>query len=154
MSGAKKVGLVLIAAGIAAPVVANFEGVRKFFYRDAVGIPTVCYGHTENVQPGKRYSDEECLELLAQDLVQHGLELDRCIKVPIRDETRAALVSWAFNVGVTAACQSSLMKKLNAGDLRGACAELDRWVFAGGQKLPGLVRRRAAEREMCERGVA
>ncbi|HHG5564729.1 TPA: glycoside hydrolase family protein [Pseudomonas aeruginosa] len=45
------------------------------------------------------------------------------------------------------------MRKLNAGDVRGACAELSRWVYAGGKKLGGLVRRRAAERELCEIGL-
>ncbi|WP_405045477.1 glycoside hydrolase family protein [Pseudomonas aeruginosa] len=49
--------------------------------------------------------------------------------------------------------RSTLLRKLNAGDVRGACAELSRWVYAGGKKLGGLVRRRAAERELCEIGL-
>jgi lysozyme len=55
-----------------------------------------------------------------------------------------------INVGSDAACKSTLMRKLNMGDLAGACSELSRWTMAGGKVYPGLVRRRAAERALCE----
>ncbi|WP_370551208.1 lysozyme [Comamonas sp. CMM02] len=66
------------------------------------------------------------------------------------------LFSFGFNVGEGegAFCKSTLVRKANAGDVQGACAELSRWTYADGKQLPGLVQRRAAERQMCEGGLA
>jgi lysozyme len=66
------------------------------------------------------------------------------------EHVQAASVSFAYNVGAQAFCGSTMARKLRAGDMPGACAELSRWVYAKGELLPGLVRRRAAERAMCE----
>lgn len=73
------------------------------------------------------------------------------IYVPLEQHEWAALLSWSYNVGTTAACGSSLVRKINSGQPASAwCAELDRWVYAGGKRVQGLVNRRAAERRMCE----
>ena len=69
------------------------------------------------------------------------------------DTRRAALGSFVYNVGEGQFSSSTLLRLLNAGDARGACAQLSRWVFAGGKQLAGLVNRRAAERELCEVGL-
>ena len=63
------------------------------------------------------------------------------------------MLDWAFNVGAYAACNSTLVRKVNSGDRIGACNEYPRWVYAGNQILPGLVKRRAAERDLCLQGV-
>ena len=70
------------------------------------------------------------------------------------DGQKAAFLSFAFNVGAQKFCGSTLVKKANQGDMPGACAELSRWTYAGGRELPGLVKRRAAERALCERGLS
>jgi lysozyme len=88
--------------------------------------------------------------MLADDLAKHAEALN-CVKTPMTDGQKAAFVSFAYNVGVQGFCGSTLVRKANAGDMTGACAELSRWVMAGGKKLPGLVNRRAAERELCEK---
>jgi lysozyme len=151
---AKQVAAVLAAAAISVPLIAQWEGVEYVGYRDIVGVPTVCYGSTRNVIVGKRVAERECLERLASDTVDHAVRIDACIKVPLAAETRAAFTSFAFNVGTQAFCSSTLVSKANARDYAGACAELDRWVMAGGQRVQGLVNRRAAEREWCERGIS
>ena len=142
-----------IGAGAAALVtafVAQHEGLRLWAYRDPVGVLTACYGHTgPDVQPGQTYTPAQCRELLERDLARHAQAL-ACIQRPLTDGQKAAFVSFAYNVGSEAFCSSSLVRKANAGDMPGACAELDKWVYAKGQKLPGLVKRRAAERAMCE----
>ena len=75
----------------------------------------------------------------------------RCVVAPLAANEAAALTSFAFNVGTDALCGSTLARKANAGAPASAwCAELDRWVFAHGVKLSGLVKRRAAERALCE----
>lgn len=140
------------AAAIVTAFVAQHEGLRLWAYRDPVGVLTACYGHTgPDVQPGQTYTREQCRALLEQDLARHAQAL-ACIRRPLTDGQKAAFVSFAYNVGPQAFCGSSLVRKANAGDMAGACAELDKWVYAKGQRLPGLVKRRAAERAMCEGG--
>lgn len=140
------------AAAIVTAFVAQHEGLRLWAYRDPVGVLTACYGHTgPDVQPGQTYTREQCRALLEQDLARHAQAL-ACIHRPLTDGQKAAFVSFAYNVGPQAFCGSSLVRKANAGDMAGACAELDKWVYAKGQRLPGLVQRRAAERAMCEGG--
>ena len=91
--------------------------------------------------------------MLYKDLAKHADALS-CVRAPLTDGQRAAFLSFAFNVGDDAFCRSTLVRKANAGDFDGACAELSRWIYAGGKQLPGLVKRRAAERQLCERGLA
>jgi lysozyme len=72
------------------------------------------------------------------------------VKAPLADHEAAAVLSWGYNVGVSAACTSTLVAKINAGaPAKEWCVELKRWVYAGGKKLRGLERRREAEYTMC-----
>lgn len=154
MTPAQRVAAVLAAAAIAVPTIAAFEGTVKVGYFDPVGIPTSCVGHTgPDAIVGRRYTDDECAAQLASDAVKHGLDIAPCLPDALPTETRAAFTSFAFNVGTGAFCKSTLSRKARAGDLAGACAELSRWTKAKGRELPGLVRRRAAERALCERGL-
>lgn len=139
--------------GLAAVVVANYEGLRTSAYLDPVGIPTICYGHTATARMGQTLSQAECDRLLEGDLGEALAAVDKLVKVPLPVERRAALASFTYNVGAGQLAGSTLLRKLNAGDPDGACAELSRWVYAKGRKLPGLERRRASERELCEAGM-
>jgi len=141
------------ALAVAAPLVSWYEGKRNNAYLDAVGVPTICYGHTGTAKLGQTLTDAECDALLEQDLGTAFAAVDRHTKVELPIERRAALASFVFNVGEEAFKNSTLLRKLNAGDAAGACAELDRWVYAGGKVLEGLVKRRATERELCEVGL-
>ncbi len=144
--------LIAGSAAIAASVVAYFEGRELVGYLDPVGIPTVCYGHTTTAALGQVKTDTECEALLAEDLGQALAAVD--IQLPgLPPATRAALGSFVYNVGPGAFQRSTLVRKARAGDLVGACNELPRWVYAGGRKLNGLVRRREAERQLCLEGV-
>lgn len=154
MSPSDKVSRVLAAAALAVAMVAGFEGHVNHGYLDPVNIPTDCFGHTgPDVKVGQTKTDDQCMASLAHDLVSHGLAIQPCIKVPVPDPSMAAFISFSYNVGARAFCQSTLVKKLNGGDLAGACAELSKWTKAKGQVWPGLVKRRAAERAYCERGL-
>ena len=124
-------------------------GLENDPYKDIVGVTTVCYGETKNVEQ-RRYSDEECAQMLVARLGEFNAEIGRCINRPVPDNVRAAVLSWAYNVGSDAACKSTLMRRLNAGDFAGACAELSRWTMAGGKVVKGLANRRAHERALCE----
>lgn len=148
---AAKIGAGAIA--LAVPLVAHFEGYVPWVYRDPIGRLAACYGHDDQTMtPGKRFTASECQAMLDEDLLKHTEAID-CIKRPLTDGQKAAFLSFAFNVGNKAFCGSTLVRKANAGDMPGACAELSRWTLAGGRELPGLVKRRAAERQLCEKGL-
>lgn len=143
-----KLGLGAVA--LAVPVVMMYEGLVTRTYRDPIGILTACYGHTgPELRMGQRYTEAECERMLNADLLKHAAALD-CITRPMTDGQKAAFLSFAFNVGNARFCSSTLARKANAGDMAGACAELSRWTYAGGKPLPGLVKRRATERAICE----
>ncbi|UOD30693.1 lysozyme [Massilia violaceinigra] len=134
---------------IAAVFVGGFEGLRQAAYLDPVGIPTICFGETKGVRLGQRATLAQCDAMLAASLQLANRAVDDCIRVPLPDYRRAAVVSFTYNVGRDAMCGSTMARKLNAGDTLGGCDELLRWTYAKGVRLPGLVKRRAVERNMC-----
>lgn len=143
---------------IARPLAAKWEGLRTEAYLDPVGIPTVCYGETKNVKLGDRYTKAECDAMLDRRLLEFRKGLHRYFTEdtkatrlpPTRD---AAFGSFAYNVGVGGAGGSTAVKRLNAGNIPGACDSLTWWTKAGGKVLFGLVRRRAEERDLCMLGL-
>lgn len=132
-----------------------FEGFSSVPYVCPAGFPTVGYGHV--VQAGERFetplSAEEGEALLRRDLPRYEAAVCRLIDMPLGALCFDALVSFTFNLGEGALAASTLRRLVNAGRLADAGAQFDRWVFAGARKLPGLVRRRAAERALWERGL-
>lgn len=139
-------------AAIAVVVVGGFEGLRTVAYRDPVGIPTVCFGETLGVRMGDRYTVEECRAMLADRLVEFDAGIRPCLAQPVPDPTRAAFVSFAYNIGIGGFCKSIVARLWNNGDRVGACDALLRYVYAKGIKLPGLVKRRQQERALCLQG--
>ena len=144
------IGLAFAAAlAIATPFVASHEGLRLKAYPDPVGIPTICYGSTARVYYGQTMTKEECDKLLQTELKVYAEAVNRLVKVPMTHPRQAALISFTYNVGIGNFQHSTLLKKLNSGDTVGACKELPKWVYAKGVKLPGLVKRREKEKELC-----
>ncbi len=144
-------GSVALASAIS--FIGQWEGLRTEAYRDVIGVWTVCYGETKGVRPGDRYSKAECDAMLAREIIAYEAALDRCLNSEVPVGMKIALVSWTYNVGVGAACRSTLVRKANAGDLVGACNELPRWNKAGGRIVRGLTNRRMSERAMCLRAL-
>lgn len=141
------------AMAIAAVLITSLEGVEYKPYRDVVGVLTVCYGHTgPDIIPDKTYTEAECKAMLDKDLQPFARSVERSVKVPASEYQKAALISFSYNVGVKAFESSTLLKKLNAGDSRGACDEMRRWNKAGGKVWKGLINRREVEREICNWG--
>lgn len=138
---------------IALVCVSGFEGARQYVYKDPVGIDTWCFGETQGPKPVGYIPMAQCQDLLAGSLEIANRGVEQCVDTPMPDMRRAALVSFTYNVGVTNFCSSTLVRKLNAGDVRGACNELTRWNRAKGIVLPGLTKRREAERQMCLQGL-
>lgn len=150
----KAIALVL-ATSLAVPA----EGIRLSWYADPVGLPTVCFGHTGDVDKAKRYSLDECRALLTQDMTLALNIVDACAP-GLPPQTLAAFADAAFNIGPKIACdqsKSTAARMLAAKDYRGACLELPKWdkarVAGVMVTLPGLTKRRAAEKELCLQGL-
>ena len=145
-------GSALVLA-IATAVGVHYEGTRHTAYPDVGGVWTICQGHTTGVKPGDIATDAECRAYLQHDMGRAYADVQRCITAPLTVAQAAAFTDAAYNAGAQVVCGSTLQRMANAGDLRGACEQLTRWVYAGGHKLPGLVVRRQAERDLCLKGL-
>lgn len=154
-------GSAMSVAAVAAPMGAYYEGVFPIGYADPVGIPTDCIGETgPDVVIGKqRFTFDECLARYPERLARNWTDgLSRCVYHDVTVPEGAALVSWSDNVGISAACRSTLVHMLNAGASPAQwCAQLSRWnkatKFGITFELPGLTKRRASERAMCNGNV-
>lgn len=148
--------MAISAAGLGG--IAYHEGTVNAVYLDPVGIPTSCTGHTgpdtTRDMVGQHRSDAVCARLLEQDTKAAQSAVKRCVLVPVTQAQFDSMVSFTFNVGGSAFCSSTLVRKLNAGDCLGAGAEFSRWTKARGRELRGLVVRRADERAAFETGCA
>lgn len=157
MSNSLRNKLIAVAGGGAMAIATVFlggkdgvEGRAYEPYKDVAGVWTVCDGHTgTGIIKGKKYTDRECDRFLWSDLQPVKKSVDSLVKVPLGEYQRAALYSFTYNVGSSAFSKSTLLKRLNTGDVDGACEELRRWIYAGGQKWRGLMNRRDMERSMC-----
>ena len=129
-------------------LIQEFEGCRLTTYVDAVGVLTIGYGHTgPDVKSGESIPQSKADELLAKDVARFVRAVNELIAVPLNQNQFDALVSFAFNCGEGALQDSTLRRRLNAGEDPNTVArqELPRWNNGG---MPGLVRRRWAEVEM------
>jgi lysozyme len=147
----RKVGVALAGAALIALVV-RWEGDERVAYADklAYNVPTVCNGHTgPDVSVGDVWTKAQCDAVLVRNLEKHGQGLLNCVTVPLNQNQFDALASWTFNVGVGAACSSTLVKMLNQGQYTAACNQLPRWNRAGGREVRGLTNRRNAEKALC-----
>jgi lysozyme len=150
-TGKKAAGGAAIAAAVA--MVASFEGLRQVAYLDIGGVPTVCYGETKGVTRADvgrtRYTEAECRDMLRVRVAEFNSGIRGCVTAPMRASREAALTSFAYNVGVRAACGSTAVRLLNAGQDRDGCAALMRWNKVAGVEVRGLTARRALERDRC-----
>jgi len=127
-------------------LIKQMEGFRADPYICPAGVLTVGYGHTGNVTGS--VTEEEAEELLKEDVKKAEETIEATVKTPLNENQFSALVSFIYNVGSGAFKSSTLKKHLDAGNFDAAANQFDRWVFAGGRKLPGLIKRRAAEKEL------
>ena len=130
-------------------VVSQFEGKSNKAYLDLVEVPTICYGYTRDVKIGETRTDTECLALLKREVDRVDSVVSNAVRIDLTDNQRAAIISWAYNVGDGNFYRSTLLKELNRGNIVAACNQLSRWVYAKGQRINGFVQRREQERKLC-----
>ena len=130
-------------------LVESCEGLRLNAYPDRGGVPTIGYGHTgPDVHLGQHINQTEAVGLLEVDLAEAERGISEAVTWPINQAQFDALVSLAFNEGVHAIANSTLVHKLNLGDVAGAADEFPRWNKSAGSVDPVLVLRRAKERDL------
>lgn len=135
-------------------LVATHEGKENQVYLDPVGILTSCYGHTgPELKPGQTFTDEQCLEQLAVDLVKHDKQLRSVVKVPMSEGEHAAYLSAVYNYGIGNFRTSTALKLLNEGKRKDACVEAIRFVFSAKMFFKGLLNRRIDEAKVCLRDL-
>lgn len=93
-------------------------------------------------------TEPQCELLLMADLLDTCRDVEASAAVELNDNEFAALVSFTFNLGAGNLRASTLLRELNQDNRIGAANQFGRWVLADGKPLPGLVRRRGAEREL------
>lgn len=130
-------------------IVKNAEGLRLEAYLCPAGVWTIGYGHTgTDVWPGLVITEKWAESLLERDLRTFEAYVSGYVKVDLTQDQFDALVSFVYNIGAEAFKNSTMLKKLNAGDYEGAAKEFPRWNKSKGKVLPGLVKRREAERKL------
>ncbi|WP_273782995.1 lysozyme [Bartonella sp. ML69XJBT] len=139
-------------------LIKQWEGLRLEAYKDTACVWTIGYGHTSRagkplVHKGMRLTKEQAEEILCEDLKQFEKAVEQSVTVSLTDSQFAALVSFCYNVGTKAFCQSTLLKKLNQGDYESVPVELQKWNKVGGKCLKGLSNRRAAEAGLWAKGA-
>lgn len=130
-------------------LICRFEGFSPIIYMCPAGYPTIGYGHLITEANKEQFLDgvdeDEALDLLRQDVAVAERAVLRLISVPLTQGQFDALVSFTFNLGAGALQRSTLRRKVNCEEHADVTDEFMKWVWAGGRKLKGLVKRRANE---------
>lgn len=136
-------------------LIKDFEGFKSEPYLDAASKPTIGYGCTHyedgiTVTMNDNSINEERASELLQNLLNNEFcpKVEKLLNVKVNDNQFSAIVCFAYNVGIGNLLQSTLLRCLNAMNYTDASNEFQRWNKAGGIVLPGLVRRRAAEKAL------
>ena len=139
-----------------ANLIKHFEGILEKCgqdlykpYKCPAGVLTIGHGHTNHhgrqFNASSRWTRRECDEAFLEDMEGFEKAVRRLVKVPLTANQYDALVSFCYNCGEGNLAKSTLLKKVNAGDHKGAAAEFHKWNKGGGKVLAGLTRRRASE---------
>lgn len=130
-------------------IILGYESCRLTPYRCSGGRWTDGIGNTFDVEPGQKITEATAAKRFIKNLAAFERGLETMIKVDVNQNVYDALVSFSYNVGLEAVEGSTLLRKLNRGDVYGACHELPRWTYSNGKRLSGLVKRRKAEMQLC-----
>lgn len=133
-------------------LIKKYEGFRPQSYQDSVGVWTIGYGTTRiNGQPvkaGMTITEDQALQLVQQEVNKLWSQIESILKVNLNDNQMNALIDFAYNLGFGSLKNSTLMRLVNESKFEEAANQFPRWVYAGGKVLPGLVKRREAERQL------
>ncbi len=126
-------------------LIKKFEGCELNAYQCSADVWTIGYGHTRGVNEGDTCTKDDAEKILIDDLVEFEGYVNDLVDTELTQNQFDALVAWTFNLGPTNLKSSTLLTRLNSGDLDDVPHQIKRWNKAGGKVLDGLVRRREAE---------
>lgn len=129
--------------------IAGWEGYSGNAYQDIVNVWTIGFGTTKGVKSTDKIDPVKALQRKLDDVKQFEGALKQCITVPLHQHEYDAYLSLAYNIGPTAFCNSTLVRRLNSQQYDLACREILRWDKAGGKTVRGLTLRREAEYRQC-----
>ena len=128
----------------------SHEGYRQATYVPVEGdVLTIGFGSTTGVRPGDTIDPVTALQRAMVDVQKFEGALKQCVTAPLAQHEYDAFISLSYNIGASAFCNSTLVKKLNALDYEGACLEILRWDKFKGRPLRGLTIRRQGEYQQC-----
>jgi lysozyme len=146
-------------------LVKSFEGCRLTAYPDAHGKPAIGWGHAgKEVRMGMTITQRQADSLLQADIQHAGNIVEKHVKTELTPLQKVATISMVFNIGTGSRYKdgfiqtkrggpSRFLKLLNAGEMRAAANEMQKWRLGGGKVLKGLERRRQAERTIFLKGT-
>lgn len=112
-------------------------------------VPTIGFGTTQGVKMGDKTTPQKAVVRSLADIQKFEGALHQCVKVPLSQNEYDAAVQISYNIGAKAFCNSTMVKKLNAGDYKGFCEGILAWDKFQGKPLPGLTKRRQSEYQTC-----
>lgn len=131
-------------------LIKKFEGCELEAYQDSVGVWTIGYGHTKDVEKGLKITQEEAEAMLNTELEEYEGYVEHYVEVPLTQCQFDSLVCWTYNLGPTNLKNSTMLTVINQTRFDEVPREIKRWNKAGGEVLNGLVRRREAEALLFE----
>jgi lysozyme len=168
------IAALFVACAAAAPALIQDEGWRTTTYSDSVGVKTACGGVTgPAVIAGKVYTETECQGMTAAAALKIAIAIQPCAPGDLPSRMRQAFIRFSYNEGAGAFCASGISRAVKAGDLVAACRRINQgddgrpqYIYAGRKTVcdhgkcttvpiswPGLIKRRAEERALCEQGL-
>jgi lysozyme len=126
-------------------LIKKFEGCELKAYQCSANVWTIGYGHTRNISEGDTCTQADADEMLVDDLQEFEGYVNELVDADLTQSQFDALVAWTYNLGPTNLKISTLLKRLNEGDMADVPHQIRRWNKAGGKVLDGLERRREAE---------
>lgn len=133
-------------------VLKRLEGLRLIAYRCSGEKWTIGFGHTKNVGPGKIITVEQAEKLFNDDCTEIEHYVNMFVKVDLKPHEFDAVCLFTFNVGPTALKRSTLLRKLNSGEVSAVLTEFEKWVYSSNTVDPVLVKRRAYEKKLFATG--
>lgn len=133
----------------AVKLIKESEGCRLKIYYDNAGNGTIGWGH--KIIPGDEYAiiEQGLADIILEDDIEIAVHcINGLVKVVLTQCQFDALIDFVYNLGCTSFRNSTLLKKLNMSDFEGAANEFGEWIYCDGKVLPGLVTRRAKEKEL------
>jgi GH24 family phage-related lysozyme (muramidase) len=134
-------------------LIKTFENISLVAYQDIAGVWTIGYGWTQQIdgkkiKKGMKITEQYAVKLLQLGIQQYELAVNDLVTAPLNQNQFDALVSLAYNIGINAMKNSTLLKKLNVLDYDGAAQEILKWNQVGGKVIRGLIHRREAEKKL------